>query len=240
MMYKFVLGMSALGVASAAQVTPVQKVIEMLQDMAAKGTKEKHEESVAFAAFSQWCDDTSAEKTNLIEAAKVQMGELDAVIAKSQADAEALANSIAGLDATIADLNTQLADAKAIRAKENKDFMAQKADYEESIDALGRAMSVLKQQNFDRKQAEAALLQVTMMSSAEKAKVVSLLSADPDQAVSGRETANAYEFQSGGVIDMLETLETKFVEELRGLEKDESNTKHQFNLLEQSLTDQIA
>merc|ERR1719235_706141 len=233
MMYKFVLGMSALGVASAAQVTPVQKVIEMLQDMAAKGTKEKHEESVAFAAFSQWCDDTSAEKTNLIEAAKVQMGELDAVIAKSKADAEALSNSIAGL-------NAQLSDAKALRAKENKDFMAQKADYEESIDALGRAMSVLKQQNFDRKQAETALMQVTMMSSAEKAKVVSLLSADPDQAVSGRETANAYEFQSGGVIDMLETLETKFVEELRGLEKDESNTKHQFNLLEQSLTDQIA
>jgi len=240
MLYKFVLGMSALGAASAAQVTPVQKVIEMLQDMAAKGTKEKHEESVAFAAFSQWCDDTSAEKTNLIEAAKVSMMELDAVIAKSQADAESLSNSIAGLDATIADLNTQLAGAKALRATEAKDFMAQKVDYEDSIDALGRAMSVLKQQNFDRKQAETALMQVTMMSSAEKAKVVSLLSADPDQAVSGRETANAYEFQSGGVIDMLETLETKFVEELRGLEKDESNTKHQFNLLEQSLTDQTA
>ena len=75
-------------------------------------TKEKHEESVAFAAFSQWCDDTSAEKTNLIEAAKVSMMELDAVIAKSQADAESLSNSIAGLDATIADLNTQLAGAK--------------------------------------------------------------------------------------------------------------------------------
>jgi len=240
MMYKFVLAAGAIGAASAAQVTPVQKVIEMLSDMAAKGKKEKHEESVAFAAFSQWCDDTSAEKNNLIEAGKVSMMELDAVIAKSKADAEALSNSIAGLDATIADLNTQLSDAKALRAKENKDFMAQKGDYEESIDALGRAMSVLKQQNFDRKQAEAALLQVTMMSTAEKAKVVSLLSADPDQAVSGRETANAYEFQSGGVIDMLETLETKFVEELRGLEKDESNTKHQFNLMEQSLTDQTA
>ena len=37
MLYKFMLGMSALGATSAATVTPVQKVIEMLQDMAAKG-----------------------------------------------------------------------------------------------------------------------------------------------------------------------------------------------------------
>jgi hypothetical protein len=242
MLYKLVLGASAVGVASAATVTPVQKVIEMLQDMAAKGKKEKHEESVAFSAFSQWCADTSAEKENLIEAAKVSMGELEAVIAKSEADAEAAANSIAALSATIADLNAQLQAARDLRAKERKDFIVQKTDYEESIDALGRAMAVLKQQNFDRKQASAALLQVTMMSAAEKSKVMALLDskADPDQGVSGRETANAYEFQSGGVIDMLETLEGKFVEELRGLEKDESNTKHQFNLLEQSLTDQTA
>merc|ERR1719172_87807 len=75
------------------------------------------------------------------------------------------------------------------------------------------------------------------MSSANKQKLASLLSQGP---TAEREVANAYEFQSGGVIDMLETLETKFVEELRGLEKDESNTKHQFNLLEQSLTDQTA
>jgi hypothetical protein len=33
-------------------------------------------------------------------------------------------------------------------------------DYSESVDALGRAINVLKQQNFDRKQAAAMLAQV--------------------------------------------------------------------------------
>jgi len=255
MMQKVLVGLGAFGLVQAADVTPVQKVLQMLGDMAAKGKKEKHEEEVAFAAFSQWCGDVSAEKTNLIEAAKVQMGELYAFVAKATADAEGLANSIAGLEATIGDLDSQLAAATAVRAKENKDFMAQQNDYEESIDALGRAITTLKAQDVDRRQegsgerTEDALLQknknvallqvrsLAMLSSEQKAQITNAMEGNSKQPT-GRESAHAYEHQSGGITGMLETLETKFTEELRALQKDEANTKHAFNLLEQSLRDQ--
>jgi len=234
-----------LSVGAVSAVTPVQKVIQMLTDMAAQGKKEKHEESVAFSAFNQWCGDVSAEKKNNIEQASAAIEQNTAKIAKAEADAAALGRSIAALEAQIGQFNQEHSDAKAIRDKEHSDFLAQQTDYEESIDALGRAKQILKQQNFDRKQAEAALIQVSnlaQISSKHKKQILSLLQIskdDPDFLSRSAPEANAYEFQSGGVIAMFETLESKFVEELRGVQKEESNTKHQFTLLSQSLQDQI-
>merc|ERR1719274_194327 len=52
--------------------------------------------------------------------------------------------------------------------------------------------------------------------------------------------ANAYEFQSGGVIAMLEKLLEKFEDELFALEKAEMNAQANYELLKQKLTTQIA
>ena len=51
--------------------------------------------------------------------------------------------------------------------------------------------------------------------------------------------ANAYEFQSGGIVDMLEKLKDKFEDERTDLEKEESNARHAYEMLIQDLTAQI-
>merc|ERR1719253_278958 len=51
--------------------------------------------------------------------------------------------------------------------------------------------------------------------------------------------ANAYEFQSGGVVDMLEKLKDKFQDERNQLEKEEMNAKHAFEMSVQDLVGQI-
>merc|ERR1719503_266598 len=51
--------------------------------------------------------------------------------------------------------------------------------------------------------------------------------------------ASGYEFQSHGVIDMLEKLLDKFISERTNLEKEEMNTKHAFEMLVQDLTAQV-
>jgi len=51
---------------SATKVTPVQKVILLLEGMSAKGKAEKHDEQVQFAAYKQFCDDTTVEKKRAI------------------------------------------------------------------------------------------------------------------------------------------------------------------------------
>jgi len=55
----------------------------------------------------------------------------------------------------------------------------------------------------------------------------------------GAPEANAYEFQSGGVVGMLEDLEAKFKAQLLEVEKEEMTAKSNYQLLKQQLTDDI-
>merc|ERR1719420_1253052 len=52
--------------------------------------------------------------------------------------------------------------------------------------------------------------------------------------------AAAYEFQSGGVVDMLENLRDKFQKEKNDLEKDEMGAKHAYDLMMLELKDSIS
>merc|ERR1719454_100799 len=51
--------------------------------------------------------------------------------------------------------------------------------------------------------------------------------------------ANAYEFQSGGVIGMLKRLRDEFRQKKSQTDKEEMNSKHAFNMKVQDLTDLI-
>merc|ERR1719238_144855 len=78
------------------------------------------------------------------------------------------------------------------------------------------------------------------MSKEQKRIINTFLQQDPEDsdaeglAVSAPQ-ANAYEFQSGGVIDMLEKLLDKFGAERDTLEKEETNSRHAFEMLMQDL-----
>merc|ERR1719486_1898881 len=52
--------------------------------------------------------------------------------------------------------------------------------------------------------------------------------------------AAAYEFQSGGVVEMLENLRDKFQKEKNDLEKDEMGAEHAYNLMQMELKDSIS
>merc|ERR1719272_2589361 len=63
---------------------------------------------------------------------------------------------------------------------------------------------------------------------------------DAMENVEAAPEANAYEFQSHGVVQMLEKLLDKFVDERATLEKEEMNSKHAFDMLMQDLKAQVA
>merc|ERR1740117_2214205 len=51
--------------------------------------------------------------------------------------------------------------------------------------------------------------------------------------------ANAYEFQSGGIVDMLKKLQTEFVDKKGQCEKEEMNSEHAFNMVVADLVDTV-
>merc|ERR1719240_759231 len=228
-----------------SEVTPVQKVIQLLNGMLEKGKKEKHDEQVQFAAYKQFCDDTTVEKKRAIEEANEMIDILKADIQKYAADAEQLAKEIAEHEEDIAVWTGDTKAATKVRDIEKADYDATHKDYSESIDALQRAIAVLKKQAYDRKQA-ASLMQVSALKDLNlipdeaKRAIDAFLAQDPEAglAVTAPE-ANAYEFQSHGIIEMLEKLLDKFIDEKTTLEKEEMNSVHAFEMLVQDLTAQI-
>merc|ERR1719214_192032 len=150
--------------AAQVEVTPVQKVIQLMEGMLEKGKKEKHEEQVQFAAYKQFCDDTSVEKKRAIAEANEQIEVLKADIQKNTAKAAKLTKEIAELDEDIAIWNGDIKAATKVREIEKADYDETHKDYSESVDALDRAIAVLKKQSHDRKQAS-ALAQVSALKS---------------------------------------------------------------------------
>merc|ERR1719456_2249566 len=62
---------------------------------------------------------------------------------------------------------------------------------------------------------------------------------EDDQAPTPPE-ANAYENQSGGIVDMLKNLQDDFRKKAKECEKAEMNTKHAYDMIIQDLTDSIS
>jgi len=223
-------------------VTPIQKVIQLMQDMQAKGVEEKKAEAVAFSAFKQWCDDTTRQKQNSIAEAKELMEQLSAAIQKAESDISTLTDEIAALDNQIGLWNQDMKAATEVRTKEKGDYQTTHTDYSESIDAVGRALNVLKQQAYDRKQAASLLQKVSSLDRvpANARRVVeAFLSIKQDPMSVSAPEANAYEFQSGGVVDMLQKLKDKFQDERSTLEKEEMDAKHAYEMMIQDLTDEV-
>merc|ERR1719512_534956 len=227
----------------AVSVSPVQKVLQLLESMSAKGKKEKHEEQVQFAAYKQFCDDTSVNKKRAIAEAAEAIEVLEADIAKYISDVAQLTKEIAGHDADIAAWSGDKKAATKVRQVEKADYDALHADYSESVDALQRAIVVLKKHSHDR--AQATFAQINRLKSlslipadARKSLDLFLQTTDDPLDVAAPEAAG-YEFQSHGIIEMLEKLLDKFIDQRTETEKAEMNAKHAFEMLVQDLTAQI-
>jgi len=234
--------------AGAQSVTPVQKVITLMEGMMEQGKKEKKAEQVQFAAYKQFCEDTTSLKQKAIAEANDKIEVLKADIEKYLSDAEQLKKEIEGHDADISAWDGDMAAASKVRQLEKADYETLHTDYSESVGALQRAIEVLKKQAYNRPQAAfvqlADLNGLSLIPPEAKRAIAVFLQQDPDAAAEGLEVsapeAYGYEFQSKGVIDMLEKLLDKFIAERTTLEKTEAKTQQEFEMLMQDLESSTA
>jgi prefoldin subunit 5 len=253
-----VLCLLAVGAfAEQASVTPVQKVIQMLEDMAAKGQKEMQEEQVRFASFSQFCKGAEAEKVRSIEENNSQLGELQgeidhleleidqlsANIKKADSDIANLGKKIQALDTAMKNIENQEEEISEERKEDHALFEKKDTDLGESVNALDRAVAEMKTQDVEH--AQASLIEVMSLRYVpEKAKRVigSFLQRDPEamlQSQVGAPEADGYEFQSGAVTEMFSDLEHKMADERSDGQKNEMNQKHSYDMLMQDLVNRL-
>lgn len=223
-------------------VTPVQKCLELMQTLLEDVKNEKHEEQVEFAAFKQFCDDTTKSKKSAIEEADTEMAELKSDIQKSSTDSALLSRGIAGHDENIAIWGGDIKANSRIRAGEKALFDKAYTDSSDSIDALERAIEVLKEQDKDTPQADSFLqLRAALDRGGMPQDAQHMINALISQGLlqESAPEANAYEFQSFGVLQMLEKLLNKFVDERSKLMSTEVDSRHKYDMVVLELKQQI-
>lgn len=227
--------------ASSSAVTPTQQVISMMTEMRAKGESMKNGEEKVYLRYKEWVDDETTKLGFSIVEGERKIEELIAYIEKAESDVSELGDEIAALESEINEHQGEKEDATKVRKTQHAEYLKMSKDYSESVDALKRAIQVLSSESYSRGQAEMLLQRMSttvpgmnrVLSAFLQEKGRSSLRGDGAPAVA------AYEFQSGGIVEMLEGLYAKFKKELADVEEDESNQAHEFNLVELHLTNVI-
>jgi hypothetical protein len=228
----------------SAQNAGITKVIQMLGDMSAKSKQEKNKEQVAFAEFQTWCKMEIPQTQKAIAKAAENIDLLNAEAAKLTSEAKVLGQEIGKLQDDVATFSTEKKKATAQREKDNKAYIEESTDYGESVDALDRALIVLSKNAGDKPAAAAVLLQLSesdrlpAQAKSMVAAFMGMMGGDFMGEMSPPE-ANAYESQSGGIIDMLKNLKDDFRSKLAECQKEEMNSKHAYDMVIADLTDSI-
>jgi len=231
-------------VVHGSQVTPVQKVVTLMEEMVEKGQSEIESEKTQFAEYVKFCEETTSEKKTAIEEADARIESLTASIDKASSDVDQLTTEIAELDNIIASTSAEKANATTIRQKEAADYSATLTDYVDSITAMGKALTALKEQPKTRPQTTSLvqlsdLYQARKLSPSEASKYLDAFltghTAGKTESLLSEallaQPESGYEFQSNGVIEMLEKLEVQFKEEKNSLKMEEQKKKTAFQSL---------
>merc|ERR1719245_2398690 len=254
------LSTAASVLAARGTVNPLGEVLDLMANLAAKITADGEVEAKAYAKFFAWCDDAAQDVKFAIETAEKKKGKLTASIGKATGDADASASKIDELASSISGSEGDLDSATKIREKEASDFTAKEAELVDVVDTLGRAIGILEKEmaknpaafaqmgaapGFDGLvQSLGAIVDAASFSTADKQKLLSMVQSQQNEAVAdadlGAPAAATYKTHSTGILDVLEDLNEKAEEQLSGLRKAETSAQHNYAMLKQSLTDQIA
>jgi len=258
----YILAFCFIATAFGTQVSPVQKVVELLDECKAKVQKDLDAETKMMGEYTAFCDDELKDKGYAIETAAGTIADASATSEDATAQIAALADEISTLGSTMAKTNGELVSATKLREEGQADFKTAEAELVKSVDQLGRAATVLKRgmsfvQSGSRSQKQVtaavdalrAIVDAAWLDTGSQHRLKSLL----QQAAKAKEDADddlsldqpqakmvAYESSSGGIVKTVEEMQGKAEDTLSALRKKEMSDAHSFEMLSQGFNDEIA
>mmetsp|Transcript_34336 Transcript_34336/g.53650 ORF Transcript_34336/g.53650 Transcript_34336/m.53650 type:complete len:643 (+) Transcript_34336:258-2186(+) len=187
---------------------------------------------------------------------KKEKEKLEAKIDELTSTIKVAGTKIDELAASISEATKDLKAATEVREKENKDFLGEEEELTGALDSLNRAAGILEKEmsknpaafaQVDRTQATNVLqvlgtvIDAAGLSSADHQRLVAFVQSrqESDDEQPGAPAAAAYKGHGGGILDVLEDMKEKAETELSDLRKAETNAKRNFEVLKQSLEDQL-
>jgi len=250
--------------ASEDQANPLGKVLDLMGELSAKITREGEKEERAYQEYFQWCDHTAKNAGFEMKTATAKIEKLGATIGALTSDIDVAVSKIEELVASIATDAAELKKATTIRDKELAEFRANEAELMDVVATCEKAIKILKKKmkknpaafaqldtrdSLKLAQTLGTMVDAAGFAGADKSKLLALVQsqqgaqsdadADADDNL-GAPDAAKYQSNSGGIIDVLEDILEKADTSLKDLRNTETASKHNYDMLKQSLKDQMS
>lgn len=235
------------GAAAAENANGVNKVIGLLRDMEAKLKAEGEEMANLQAERDTNCANQKEELTDSIRANTDKQEQASAAVEENAGAIAALEAQMTDLGARTAQNEADLKAAEKVRADENANHNADVKGLDKAIDQLARAISILQRGgakhtpgNFAQiAEGLSALVQASAIGEEDRAQLKAFVQAHESEDEMGAPEGEAYTNQSGGILDLLRQIKRKAEKERQDLQRAELESRQKFELLKQSLEDQI-
>merc|ERR1719450_705859 len=244
MVHRAILVFLLMGTAYAADVSPVEKVVTMLEDLQTQVVVEGKAEAKTYDKFACFCKDMTAEKTDAINAGTDKSADLSALIEQVTNDRSTADDDIADLNKQIDNLDKSMKENKEKRAGEKATFDALHAEMTKGITDLTNAVNTLKSSRpaslMSLKSVIKTVRQAAFMGDAmghgpkNQQVLAALLQQTPEVPMED------FTFHSEEIISMIEGLQSDFKTKLSEVKIEETKAVSDFDLQMQADTDERA
>jgi len=232
-------------------VSPVQKVIELLDELKAKVQKDFDAEAAAMEEFNSWCDSEVSEKGYAIKTAAREIGDHKATIQDAESTISAKEAEIGELGTLISTKEGELKEAGETYKGEEKVFKAGESELINTIDELaGGIVQVKKGASFVQVKKNLQpvisvlndIIEASGVESAKKRQLGAFLQSHENDDLSLHQpqaNSESYGSHSGGIVETLEDMKAKADGQLSTLRKGAMESRHNYDMTKMSLEQEI-
>merc|ERR1719194_187925 len=228
------------GATMAVQVTPVEKVITLLEDLKTETEDAGKKEASTYDTFACFCKDTTIEKSDAIKTEQDNIDEFAATLEEQTGISNAKQLETEELGELIRSLDKEMTEITARREKEKAKYEATAADLSKAVSSLegaiadmqaGKGASFLSVNKGIRK--SIAIADALDLSPKQQRSITALLQTDADDAPEGD-----FAFHGDDIIATLQDLEKEFKAKKAEVDQIEGQNKKDFNEVMKSKTNE--
>jgi len=216
-------------IASAADVTPQEKVITLLEDLKKEVEEEGKAQAKTYDTFACFCKDKTKDKSDSIKEEQDDWDGYSATFDEQTALSAKLGQEMKDTQENIAKITKEIATTEAMRDEEVNTYEVNAADLGHGVSSLEGAMSdmetgkgaLLQTKKFIRK--AAALADALDLSPKHQRTLAALIQSDADDAPEGE-----FSFHSDDIMDTIRDLTTQFKKKKSDVEDEEGQNKKDY------------
>merc|ERR1719171_2507334 len=120
------------------------KVVQLLGDLKVQLEEDSHKEGLLYQTYNNWCDSQAQEAKTTIKAAQATIADIEALLQEQDAFRSKTSSEIETVIAEISENEKDLKEAQQVRAKEHQSYMGEEKEFVSAIEQLTAAIEVMQ------------------------------------------------------------------------------------------------